>query len=255
MKMISSLLCVFALLFVGVCNAETKTKFYENGQKSSEINYKDGKLHGLSTRWHENGKKSWEGNLKDGKVHGLSTSWYEDGQKKTEINWKDGKMHGLLTKWDENGQKKSEANYKDGQKIRGVSYEDGFEVITKLVQLEKVASFPDRYMGEKVYFKGVEVDGDVERSRLLEGKKFCVDLKSSRGKWFLGESSDLIITVSDSMAEAIMDDVRSDQVYPNCDVYCELSKIVKLGKMVPHAAIYMIVVYNRGGGISKTFYK
>jgi antitoxin component YwqK of YwqJK toxin-antitoxin module len=56
MKMTSSLLCVFALLFVGVCNAETKTKFYENGQKNTEINYKDDKRHGLATYWTADGK-------------------------------------------------------------------------------------------------------------------------------------------------------------------------------------------------------
>ena len=52
MKMFSSLLCVLSFLFVGVCNAETITKFHENGQKSSEINYKDDKKHGLLTKWY-----------------------------------------------------------------------------------------------------------------------------------------------------------------------------------------------------------
>jgi len=66
MKMLPSLLCVLSLLFIGVCNAETKTKFYENGQKKSETNYKDGKKHGLMTEWHENGQKKAEGNAKEG---------------------------------------------------------------------------------------------------------------------------------------------------------------------------------------------
>ena len=83
MKMISSLLCVFALLFVGVCNAETKTKFHENGQKSTEINYKDGKLHGLATVARERAEGS-EVNYKDDQQHGLTTEWHENGQKKPE---------------------------------------------------------------------------------------------------------------------------------------------------------------------------
>ena len=32
----------------------------ENGQKSYEKNYKDGKLDGLSTEWNENGQKFLE---------------------------------------------------------------------------------------------------------------------------------------------------------------------------------------------------
>ena len=50
MKVLPFLLCVFALLFVGVCNAETKTEFHDNGQKKLEGNFVDGKKHGLGTR-------------------------------------------------------------------------------------------------------------------------------------------------------------------------------------------------------------
>ena len=87
---ISSLLCVFVLLFVGVCNAETKTKFYENGQKNTEINYKDGKLQGPFTVWNENGQKLYEMEYKDDKRHGLATYLTADGKVKTQIMWKDG---------------------------------------------------------------------------------------------------------------------------------------------------------------------
>ena len=37
------------------------TQYYENGQKKSEGNYKDGKEEGLHTSWHENGQKESEG--------------------------------------------------------------------------------------------------------------------------------------------------------------------------------------------------
>ncbi len=137
MKMISSLLCVFALLFVGVCNAETKTKFYENGQKSSEINYKDDEWHGLATWWHKNGQKGMEANYKDDMQHGLITLWYENGQKMSEINCVDDKAmnasswlpdgsecpettlvdgNGLSVLYDENGQKLYEMEYKDDKR-------------------------------------------------------------------------------------------------------------------------------------------
>ena len=66
MKMLPSLLCVLSLLFIGVCDAETKTKFYENGQKESEGNYKDGKMHGLWTEWDEEGNVTEQAKFENG---------------------------------------------------------------------------------------------------------------------------------------------------------------------------------------------
>ncbi len=102
-------------------------KKYENGQKWSETNYKDGKKHGLQTYWHENGQKEFEGNYIDGKEHGLQTLWRENGQKEYRKNFKNGKRHGLDTEWYENGQKESETNYKDGKKhgLETEWYENG----------------------------------------------------------------------------------------------------------------------------------
>ena len=62
MKKVSALLCVFALLLVGVCNGETKTEHWPNGQKRWEFNYQDGKKHGPWTVWYENGQKESECN-------------------------------------------------------------------------------------------------------------------------------------------------------------------------------------------------
>ena len=89
---------------------------YKNGQKKSEGNWKNGKLHGLITEWYENGQKKTQGHFKDGKEDGLQTSWYESGQKKDEVNGKDGKFDGLWSEWYENGKKKLETTYKDDQK-------------------------------------------------------------------------------------------------------------------------------------------
>ena len=92
---------------------------YENGQKYSEDNYKDGKEDGLQEGWHENGRKWSEENWKDGKEDGLFASWHENGQKRSEGNWKDGNQDGLFVWWHENGQKKLEVNWKDGEEVEG----------------------------------------------------------------------------------------------------------------------------------------
>ena len=120
---------------------------HQNGQKSEEGNYKDGKRDGLWTSWHENGKKKKEGNYKDGKRDGLWTSWYDNEQKKKEGNYKDGTDDGLWTIWHENGQKGFEGNYKDGkrdglwgywskngQKQQEENYKDGERISEKFLK-------------------------------------------------------------------------------------------------------------------------
>ena len=47
---------------------EVETKYYDNGQKESETNYKNGKEEGLRISWHSNGQKQYEGHFKNGKV-------------------------------------------------------------------------------------------------------------------------------------------------------------------------------------------
>ena len=43
------------------------TDYRGNGQKQSEVNYKDGKMHGKFTGWAVNGQKWIEMDYKDGK--------------------------------------------------------------------------------------------------------------------------------------------------------------------------------------------
>ena len=88
-------------------------EYYENGQKESEGNFKDGKEEGLHTGWYDSGQKESEINFKDGDYHGKKTVWYENGQKESEENWKDDNKNGKLTTWYENGQIESESYFKD----------------------------------------------------------------------------------------------------------------------------------------------
>ena len=67
-------------------------KLHENGQKSQEANWKDGKKEGLNVKWHDNGQKQYEANFKDHKLDGLTTSWHKNGQKRSEVNYKDGEL-------------------------------------------------------------------------------------------------------------------------------------------------------------------
>ena len=54
-------------------------EWFKNGQKSSVVVYKDGKLNGLWTLWYENGQEQEEGTFKDGKFDGVFTVWDTHG--------------------------------------------------------------------------------------------------------------------------------------------------------------------------------
>lgn len=114
--------------------------WHENGQKSEEAPYVDGKLHGLYQSWYLNGQKSEEAPYLGGEPHGLYQSWrpneqkwmevtylggerhglyqywYSNGQKRVEATYADGKLHGLYQSWHDNGQKRAEATYIDGKR-------------------------------------------------------------------------------------------------------------------------------------------
>ena len=102
---------------------------HENGQKSAEAIFKDGKREGLATTWHANGQKLVEETFKDGKQDGPVTLWHENGQKQAEYTFKDGKLEGLMTQWHKNGQKSSEATWKDGMPVSETKWdEEGNEI-------------------------------------------------------------------------------------------------------------------------------
>ena len=58
------LILLFSILLSFNSYGETETDYYENGQKESEGNYKDGKAYGKWTWWHKNGQIGSEGNYK-----------------------------------------------------------------------------------------------------------------------------------------------------------------------------------------------
>lgn len=119
-------------------------------------------------------------------------------------------------------------------------------------ELEDVANFPDRYIGKYVCFQGIKVGGDIARHKNL-GNRFCVSLVSRRGKYFLGWVGDLIVTIPDQMAEAIIGDLDADREFFYCDVYCEIGQIEEPHQRLTHARIYKIEVYNLGGKIGVVY--
>ena len=69
-------------MFEGYLTNGLLTKWYEDGNKEMEVNFKDGVEEGLMKRWYKNGNKLMEVNFKDGKEEGTGIGWYDDGTKK-----------------------------------------------------------------------------------------------------------------------------------------------------------------------------
>ena len=104
---------------------ESRTDWYQNGQKKAEGNYKDGERHGLRTNWYENGQKREERKYKNGKLW-TAVAWKPDGVKCPETNVKDG--NGIIVVYKEDGTgEKGRANYVDGENTYYVDLTDPVE--------------------------------------------------------------------------------------------------------------------------------
>jgi antitoxin component YwqK of YwqJK toxin-antitoxin module len=99
-------------------NEEVKVEYYWNGNKKSEIHYKDGKEDGVFTLWYDDGIKEYEQHFVDGKQDGVFTLWNKLGTKINEGHWKDGKENDVWTWWNEHGTIQMEYHWKDGAVVK-----------------------------------------------------------------------------------------------------------------------------------------
>jgi len=81
-----------------------ETRFYPNGEKSSEGEWTpDSKKCGTWTMWFQNGKKWIEESYADGKKNGESTVWTDNGNKVYEGEYKDDLPTGTWKYYDADG--------------------------------------------------------------------------------------------------------------------------------------------------------
>jgi len=78
------------------------TTFYSNGQQATQIDFVNGKRHGIESRWFEDGTKKFEGRFQENTLVGVFEEWHQNGQRKSQAVWQGGKRESI-TEWDENG--------------------------------------------------------------------------------------------------------------------------------------------------------
>ena len=98
-----------------------ETALYENGIKKYELTYNQWKKQKLLAWW-PNGQKASEVYFKDDKRNGLEINWFSSGLKQMNANWENGKLRKMVY-WNEEGQISSEELYKDYIDFRGKTTE------------------------------------------------------------------------------------------------------------------------------------
>lgn len=90
---------------------------HDNGTKSVEGQFVNGKQQGIWTFYHENGNRFRTGQYVDGRADGQWIIWRADGSKWSEQTYVNGQLNGVETRWHPNGQKQSEATWEGGKTI------------------------------------------------------------------------------------------------------------------------------------------
>ncbi len=90
--------------------------YHENGQKSIQCSFVDGKRHNSYQEWFENGQLKKDCTYSNGVLVGSYREYYESGQIKTDGVYVEGLMNGDYHEFWENGSKKFVGNYSMGKK-------------------------------------------------------------------------------------------------------------------------------------------
>lgn len=156
--------------------------WYEDGGYI-EINYLNGKLHGVEKAWDKNGVMFYKSEFKNGNANGKREYWFKNGVKESELNRVDDKLQGKDTRWNTNGMKFYEVNYvndeKDGK--QSVWYENGNkcrEIDYVMGKMHgKVFEFYEN--GNKKSIKEYKNDEEIS-SEEWDEKGNCINLVSSK---------------------------------------------------------------------------
>ncbi len=73
------------------------------GQRLTELQLRDGIVHGLAKGWFDSGAKEVEESFENGISNGLRRRWHENGQLKNEATIVHGELHGPYTEWHADG--------------------------------------------------------------------------------------------------------------------------------------------------------
>ena len=102
------------------------SRYYRNGVKESEIQFKHDKANGHWKQWYSDGSPKTEMMMSNDKPTEI-ISWDENGRIVSELSIHNGKRSGIILDWYDDGAKKSELVYKDDQLVKKTFWDtDGY---------------------------------------------------------------------------------------------------------------------------------
>jgi antitoxin component YwqK of YwqJK toxin-antitoxin module len=87
------------------------TTYFVNGQKSHDIQYKDGKYDGTFTPYHSNGSKAYVQRYVDHVIDGEDVGYFPTGQIQYRGNYRAGRQVGTWTRYSEDGSVRSKQEF------------------------------------------------------------------------------------------------------------------------------------------------
>ena len=95
-----------------------KRYYYDNGNKSYESYYIDGKSEGPYREWDRRGRLELVWNYRDGLQHGISRSWRSNGMLDEESFYFEDDRHGSFKRWNSRGELYRHLVYSHGKIIK-----------------------------------------------------------------------------------------------------------------------------------------
>ncbi len=99
MKKLFSVAGIFLLVCILTGCTRTKIQYWENGNKKSEMAYRNGKLQGVATWYYQDGKKHYEVTYKDDLLEGKAIRWYSNGKVQSEDYYSGNMLNGSSIDW------------------------------------------------------------------------------------------------------------------------------------------------------------
>jgi len=107
------LLIFTSIILLAASCTKTSVTYYENGQKSTEITYRNSTPVGEAYFWHPNGELMQLNSYEDGKVNGTLKRWHPNGNPEAEEEYKNDLRHGISKQFNNDGALTLEAYYKN----------------------------------------------------------------------------------------------------------------------------------------------
>jgi antitoxin component YwqK of YwqJK toxin-antitoxin module len=102
--------CILSAALILACT-RTKATFWENGNLKSEIQYRNGKIHGKASWFYQDGSKFYEAYYVDEKLEGELTKWYSNGLLQSREQYRNDMLNGKSEYYNEKGRKTEEVYY------------------------------------------------------------------------------------------------------------------------------------------------